>query len=107
MAFGITKQDLKLWKKKIDQGEIAFITHFWLDDRFPNITSVTKVGCHDLDKLSKWGTKYGLKEEWIHHRKDGYSHFDLLGAKQYEILITEGYLEELNKFKVKQVTPSN
>lgn len=37
MAFGITKEQLKLWKRKIDQGDVAFITHYWLDDRFPGL----------------------------------------------------------------------
>lgn len=90
MAFGISKKELKEWKKKIDQGEIAFLTHYWLDDRFPDCKTVTKVGCSDLEELKKWGRKYGLKEEWIHHRNDGYSHFDLLGVTQKTILQSEG-----------------
>ncbi|SDN29655.1 hypothetical protein [Bacillus sp. OK048] len=90
MAFGIKRQEVKEWKQKIDNGEIAFLTHYWLDDRFPGCTTVTKVGCHDLDKLAKWGQKYGLKKEWIHHRRDGYSHFDLIGERQKEILHNEG-----------------
>lgn len=90
MAFGIKKQDLLEWKRKIDDGEIAFLTHYWIDERFPNCTTVTKVGCQDLNQLAEWGKKYGLKKEWIHHRKDGYSHFDLLGEKQKEILRKEG-----------------
>ncbi|GIN84146.1 hypothetical protein J6TS2_05320 [Heyndrickxia sporothermodurans] len=105
MAFGITKEQLKRWKMKIDAGEIAFLTHYWLDDRFPDATSVTKVGCKDLSKLAIWGAKYGLKEEWIHHRKDGYSHFDLLGPKQLEILTIEDYQDEINKFKLNKKTP--
>ncbi|MED4206425.1 hypothetical protein [Neobacillus mesonae] len=93
MAFGIKKEDLNEWKGKIDRGEIAFLTHYWLDDRFPGCKTVTKVGCNDLQKLASWGRKYGLKKEWIHHRKDGYSHFDLLGKRQREILQREGLLE--------------
>lgn len=90
MAFGIKKRDVTEWKRKIDQGEIAFLTHYWLDDRFPHCKSVTKVGCKDLENLKEWGRKYHLQPEWIHHRKDGYSHFDLLGDKQAEILRREG-----------------
>lgn len=95
LAFGIKRQELNEWKRKIDQGEIAFLTHYWLDDRFPDCTTVTKVGCLDLDQLADWGKRYGLREEWIHHRKDGYSHFDLLGERQREILLKEGLSEQL------------
>lgn len=90
MAFGITRKELLEWKAKIDQGEIAFLTHYWIDDRFPNCKTVTKVGCNDLDKLTNWGKRYNLKPEWIDKRKNGYSHFDLLGQKQIDILIKEG-----------------
>lgn len=90
MAFGIKKDELQEWKRKIDEGEIAFLTHYWLDYRFPNANTVTKVGCQDLGKLAEWGKKYGLRKEWIHLRKDGYSHFDLIGEIQKEILYKEG-----------------
>lgn len=90
MAFGIKRADVEKWKQKIDDGQIAFLTHYWLDDRFPGCKTVTKVGCSDLTKLIEWGKQYGLKEEWIHHRKDGYSHFDLLGDTQKRILQKEG-----------------
>lgn len=95
MAFGITRDDLVAWKEKIDKGEIAFLTHYWLDSRFPACTTVTKVGCNDLQKLIRWGERYELKKEWIHHRKDGYSHFDLLGERQKEILIMENLFDHL------------
>lgn len=95
MAFGLKKQELAEWKKRIDNGEIAFLTHYWLDDRFPDCKTVTKVGCSDLEKLKSWGKKYGLKEEWIHFRKDGYSHFDLLGDTQRMILKEEGISQPL------------
>ncbi|RFU68425.1 hypothetical protein [Bacillus sp. V59.32b] len=97
MAFGINRGQLAEWKQKIDKGEIAFLTHYWLDDRFPDCKTVTKVGCRDLEKLAEWGKKYGLKKEWIDHRKDSYSHFDLLGEKQKEILQKEGIEEKLLK----------
>ncbi|GIN21189.1 MAG TPA: hypothetical protein DEO65_06770 [Bacillus bacterium] len=95
MAFGITRDELRKWKTSIDEGNIAFITHFWLDDRFPNMKTVTKVGCKDLDRLAKWGAEYGLTKEWIHIRIDGYSHYDLLGSKQLHILQKEGKLHQL------------
>ncbi|MDM5212779.1 hypothetical protein ACDZ29_21720 [Peribacillus sp. RS7] len=95
MAFGIKRVDVVTWKQRIDQGQIAFLTHYWIDDRFPGCKTVTKVGCKDLGRLSEWGKKYGLKKEWIHHRKDGYSHFDLLGDKQKEILEAEEIKERL------------
>lgn len=97
MAFGIKRSEVLAWKRKIDNGEIAFLTHYWLDDRFPGCNTVTKVGCQDLEQLEKWGKKYGLKKEWIHHRKDGYSHYDLLGERQREILRSEGLLEHIWK----------
>jgi len=97
LAFGIKRKDLEEWKCRIDAGEIAFLTHYWLDDRFPGCKTVTKVGCKDLDRLAKWGQQYGLKREWIDLRKDGYSHFDLLGEKQKQILAAEGIHEKLIK----------
>lgn len=97
MAFGIKRSEVIEWKQKIDNGEIAFLTHFWLDDRFPGCNTVTKVGCQDLELLASWGGKYGLKKEWIHHRKDGYSHFDLIGERQKEILRSEGLFEHIWK----------
>ncbi|WP_462413459.1 hypothetical protein [Neobacillus sp. Marseille-QA0830] len=97
MAFGIKRRDVTEWKRKIDQGEIAFLTHYWLDQRFPGYKTVTKVGCNDLKMLAEWGKQYGLKEEWIDHRKDGYSHFDLIGEIQEEILRQEGLLEHIWK----------
>lgn len=95
MAFGIKREELLDWKKKIDQGDIAFLTHYWLDDRFPDCKTVTKVGCKDLERLVKWGKQCGLRKEWIHLRKDGYSHFDLLGSKQKEILAKENIKMDL------------
>ena len=95
LAFGITRKELLDWKKKINQGEIAFLTHFWVDDRFPDSKTVTKVGCIDVDRLIHWGKQYGLKPEWLDIRKDGYTHFDLIGHKQKEILTNEGLLHHI------------
>ncbi|HEY4553029.1 MAG TPA: hypothetical protein VIG80_07525 [Bacillaceae bacterium] len=98
MAFGITKSDLRRWKQAIDKGEIAFLTHYWYDERFPHIKTVTKAGCKDLKKLAAWGRKHGLNPKWIHLREDGYSHFDLMGERQKEILAREGLQDQLHHF---------
>lgn len=90
MAYGINRQQLEEWKRRIDAGEIAFLTHYWHDERFPECKTVTKVGCKDINRLIAWGKRYGLKQEWIHYRKDGYSHFDLLGEYERKILQQEG-----------------
>jgi hypothetical protein len=95
VAFGIKRQEIIDWKRKIDSGEIAFLTHYWLDDRFPGANTVTKVGCQDLEKLAAWGKRYGLKKEWIHFRKDGYSHFDLIGDRGKEVLQKAGLTEHI------------
>ncbi|KML40840.1 hypothetical protein [Cytobacillus firmus] len=99
MAFGLRRKDLQEWKRKIDRGEIAFLTHYWLDERFPGCKTVTKVGCSDLKKLIDWGELHGLKPEWIDYRTDGYSHFDLIGARQKEILKKEKLLEQLEQLE--------
>lgn len=95
MAFGISRKELNDWKETISKGEIAFLTHYWLDERFPGCTTVTKVGCNDLDKLEEWGRKYGLLPEWIDRRKPQYPHFDLFGEKQESILRMEGVMNHL------------
>ncbi len=100
MAFGISRKELQQWKRDIDNGKVAFLTHYWMDDRFPNCKTVTKAGCRDLNKLQEWGRKYGLKREWIHVREDGYSHFDLLGERQKEILIKENLFDHIKRFNL-------
>ncbi|MCG3088755.1 hypothetical protein [Sporosarcina cyprini] len=97
MAFGIDRKELMAWKKAVENGHIAFLTHYWLDDRFPGCKTVTKVGCSDLPKLIRWGEKYGLKPEWIDHRKD-YPHYDLFGKQERTILEQEGKIEQLHRF---------
>ncbi|KAF0817422.1 MULTISPECIES: hypothetical protein [unclassified Cytobacillus] len=99
MAFGLRRKDLQEWKMKVDRGEIAFLTHYWLDERFPGCKTVTKVGCSDLNKLKDWGKSHGLKSEWIDYRTDGYSHFDLIGARQKEILEKEKLWEHLERLQ--------
>ncbi|MBA2875474.1 hypothetical protein [Thermaerobacillus caldiproteolyticus] len=100
MAFGIRKQELDAWKEKVQNGEIAFLTHFWYDPRFPEYTTVTKVGCGDVNKLAAWGIKYGLRKEWIHQR-NSFPHFDLLGEKQKNILQQEGLIDHIERFHLR------
>lgn len=99
MAFGIHRGELNRWKEAVKSGEIAFLTHYWLDDRFPGAKTVTKVGCSDLEKLSSWGEKYGLKKEWI-HKRDEFPHYDLLGETQKMILERERLTDHLSRFKL-------
>ncbi|MDM5199062.1 hypothetical protein QUF84_13545 [Fictibacillus enclensis] len=96
MAFGLQREELQNWKAAVKDGEIAFLTHFWYDPRFPDVKTVTKVGCRDLSKLEEWGRRYGLKKEWIDHH-NGYPHFDLMGTKQSEILKSENKMDQLEK----------
>ncbi|UVI29619.1 hypothetical protein [Paenibacillus spongiae] len=99
MALGITRQELNEWKAAVSRGEIAFLTHYWLDNRFPHIRTVTKVGCSDLNHLAAWCRDNGLNPAYIHHRQD-YPHFDLLAPKQLEILRREGLLSHIERFKL-------
>lgn len=99
MAFGIKRHELEEWKEKVQSGEMAFLTHFWIDPRFPGSKTVTKAGCGNIEKLADWGEKYGLKKEWIDHH-EGLPHFDLFGEKQKEILITEGQLGQIKRFRL-------
>lgn len=99
MAFGINRQELRAWKTAVAAGEMAFLTHYWLDERFPGCKTVTKAGCADLDKLILWGKQYGLKREWIDMRDD-YPHFDLFGQYEKDILLAEGYTEQLKRFNL-------
>lgn len=100
MAFGITRNELKEWKKKVLQGEIAFLTHYWRDARFPEAKTVTKVGCIDLHRLIEWGSQYDLKKQWV-HKRDHYPHFDLIGVRQIEILKLEGRWDHIQRFRLK------
>ena len=96
MAFGIKRHELLSWKEAVRKGEIAFLTHYWLDERFPGSKTVTKVGCANVDLLIQWGSQYGLKPEWIDHKED-YPHFDLFGTHQEMVLRKEGKIEQLNR----------
>lgn len=99
MAFGITRAEMKDWKEAVTRGDIAFLTHYWLDPRFPGMKTVTKVGCSDLDKLAKWCRSNGLNPAYIHAREE-YPHFDLIGPKQAEILRNENLISHLNRFRI-------
>lgn len=98
MAFGISRKELLIWKEKVSNGEIAFLTHYWMDERFPECKTVTKVGCSDIKKLILWGEKYLLRPEWIHHQ-EGFPHYDLLGEKQKQIMEEENMSWQLEKLK--------
>jgi len=97
LAFGINRTELRKWKQNVINGEIDFLTHYWLDDRFPGCTTVTKVGCTDMNKLITWGKQYGLQENWI-HKDEKYPHFDLFGERQREILQREEKWDQIRKF---------
>nr|WP_275983742.1 hypothetical protein [Paenibacillus hamazuiensis] len=85
------------WKEAVKRGEIAFLTHYWVDSRFPDIRTVTKVGCADLERLSAWCTEQGLNPAYI-HRRPPFPHFDLMGSRQKEILQKERQWEQLKRF---------
>lgn len=99
MAFGVKKADLNLWKRKVESSEIAFLTHYWYDKRFPQYHTVTKVGCVNVEKLIRWGQQYGLKPDWIDARSP-FPHFDLMGERQHDILVAEGRHEDIIKFRL-------
>ncbi|MCA0969027.1 hypothetical protein LCM20_00320 [Halobacillus litoralis] len=100
MAFGLKREELMAWKRKVKNGEIAFLTHFWIDERFPGCDTVTKVGSSDLKALKKWGKQYGLRPEWI-HQDPRFPHFDLFGETQYRILKAENQLNQIERFNLK------
>lgn len=101
MAFGVTREELQQWKKGVKRGDIAFLTHYWEDHRFPNCTTVTKVGCADVDKLSKWGKQYGLRPEWIDFHEE-FPHFDLFGHTQLKVLKNEEVTDQINRFSLQK-----
>ncbi|SDJ70217.1 hypothetical protein [Sediminibacillus albus] len=97
MAFGLRRDELIKWKQEVSQGKIAFLTHYWIDSRFPDCDTVTKVGCSDIDKLVEWGNKYGLDPRWI-HRDEHFPHYDLMGQIQKKILTAEKQWNQLERF---------
>ncbi|AJY73350.1 hypothetical protein [Paenibacillus beijingensis] len=99
MAFGLKRDELNRWKERVASGEIAFLTHYWHDPRFPDARTVTKVGCCDLSKLSGWCERNGLNPRYIHDRAL-FPHFDLVGPKQVEILTREKQWDQLRRFRL-------
>jgi len=97
IAFGITRAELNDWKTTVEQGQIAYLTHYWLDDRFPDARTVTKVGCKDVSKLVAWCEQFQLNPIYIHNRSR-YPHFDLLGPYQYEVLKAVGLHDHISRF---------
>lgn len=100
MAFGIKREELREWKRKVEDGEMAFLTHYWIHPRFPECKTVTKAGCRDLARLIEWGRSYGLRQEWIDMRED-YPHFDLIGETQKTVLTDEGLFTHLERFHIR------
>ncbi|MFG6120762.1 hypothetical protein [Thalassobacillus sp. B23F22_16] len=100
MAFGVDREELTQWKERVSKGQIAFLTHYWLDDRFPGCDTVTKVGCRDVEKLKRWGAKHGLQPNWI-HQDDQYPHYDLFGDVQARILSAEGIHSQIKRFNIR------
>ncbi|MED1793029.1 hypothetical protein P4V54_10120 [Brevibacillus nitrificans] len=97
MAFGITRAELSRWKQAVTREEIAYLTHFWIDPRFPGAKTVTKVGCANRALLAQWCLENGLNPAYIHDRPP-FPHFDLIGPKQKEILKKEGLWDQLERF---------
>jgi len=99
MAFGVTREEIARWKERVLRGEISFLTHYWIDPRFPHCRTVTKVGCADVEKLAGWCQAYGLNPRHIHLRGQ-FPHFDLLGPRQREILEAERQWEQIRRFRL-------
>ncbi|SDW13793.1 hypothetical protein SAMN05421781_0572 [Marinococcus luteus] len=99
MAFGIKAHELRAWKRKASAGEVALLTHYWYDPRFPDCDTVTKASCRDVETLARWGRQYGLKAGWIHYRED-YPHFDLLGDYEAHILSEEKQWTQMQRFGI-------
>jgi hypothetical protein len=97
MAFGIKREELYRWKEKVTRGEIAFLTHYWYEPRFPQFDTVTKVGCADISRLTEWCLANGLNPKYIHHREP-FPHFDLIGPRQKDILNREQQWTQMKKF---------
>jgi len=97
MAFGIKREELLRWKERVMRGEIAYLTHYWYEPRFPQFRTVTKVGCADIARLTEWCLANGLNPKYI-HRREPFPHFDLIGPKQKEILLKERLWDHVTRF---------
>lgn len=106
MAFGIKKEELARWKEAVLRGEIAFLTHYWVEPRYPGIKTVTKVGCADLNRLASWCEANGLPPRYIHNRPP-FPHFDLIGPRQREILLREGQTDQVMRFGMMNEPPAD
>lgn len=101
MAFGIKREELQRWKEQVRDGKIAFLTHYWIDERFPDCDTVTKVGCSDIEKLKRWGKTHELSEQWIDYKTD-YPHYDLFGKYQLKILEKEAIWDQIERFHLQK-----
>ncbi|MWC27577.1 hypothetical protein [Paenibacillus sp. MMS18-CY102] len=99
MAFGVKRHELQEWKERVERGEIALLTHYWHEERFPGNRTITKVGCNDLDRLAAWCIQFGLDPQYIHHR-DRFPHFDLIGPKQRSVLEQMGRQDLIERFRL-------
>lgn len=99
MAFGVSRQELLEWKKRVLRGEIALLTHYWYDERFPDNRTITKVGCNDLERLADWCRTHGLDPKYI-HRREQFPHFDLIGPRQRVILEQLGRQDMIDRFRL-------
>ncbi|MGG3448746.1 hypothetical protein [Domibacillus aminovorans] len=84
----------------METGHIAFLTHYWYDERFPHYRTVTKAGCIYVGRLVEWGYIYGLTPKWIDIGTSSRAHFDLLGEKQLFILKHERLDDHIRKFQL-------
>ena len=67
MAFGIKRNELNEWKRAVLNGEVAFLTHYWLDDRYPDVKTVTRKECRVSRKRKDRGQiPNALILEWHH-----------------------------------------
>lgn len=99
MAFGIKREELSKWKEAVQNGEIAFLTHYWHEPRFPGVRTVTKVGCADVPRLEAWCAANGLNPAYI-HRRAPFPHYDLIGPRQKEILQRAGRNDQIERFRL-------
>lgn len=98
MAFGVKKNELKRYKKNVANNELAILTHYWSDDRFPDSNTVTKVAANDLETLKAWGKKLQLYDYMIDPESTKIPHFDLFGPIQVRVLKELKRWNMLNRF---------
>ncbi|EUJ33316.1 hypothetical protein MFLO_03215 [Listeria floridensis FSL S10-1187] len=101
MAFGVKRDELKAFQQKAESGEVALLTHYWLDKRFPNSKTVTKAASSDLEALKKWGSQYHLPEAYIDYGHKNLPHYDLFGEIQLKVLEQEGKWDQIERFHLR------